>query len=138
MGGLYRELQYLRKEQFERFKEKIFTKDNYDKVLQQITAYGQREKNNAEALQKELRVLFPLNISPPRAFHFLTTFMPQEVLRELVVIIMSSWGVAERPAQKFAEDFFVERFDYDNVMRKLALTSMGKLYLPFWTAAIVR
>lgn len=106
---------YLRKEQFERFKEKIFTKDNYDKVLQQITAYGQREKNNAEALQKELR----------------------EVLRELVVVIMSSWGVAERPAQKFAEDFFVERFDYDNVMRKLALTSMGKLYLPFWTAAIV-
>jgi hypothetical protein len=64
--------------------------------------------------------------------------MLQEVLQELVVIIMSSWGVAERPAQKFMEDFFVECFDYDNIMCKLALMSMGKLYLPFWTVAIVR
>jgi len=62
----------------------------------------------------------------------------QEVLRELVVVIMGSWGMAEEAIRKFSEDFFVERFDYNNVVRKLALTSMGKLYLPFWSSIVAR
>jgi len=51
---------HLRKEKLKRFKEEVLTKGIQDKVLQQITKYGQPERDNSESLGKELRVRLEL------------------------------------------------------------------------------